>query len=173
MGKDLKQGTRVVRAARSLPEGEGIPVAPPLVQSVAFDYHSAARQDEVFGSERAGYVYGRYGSPTTAALESALAELEGTEGAVSFVSGMAAIHAYVTGCALPRGGRVVAQEDVYGQVRALFERLRTEQAADVTFVDPTDHAAVTSALDAAPARVLYVEAIANPLLRVADVKALA
>jgi cystathionine beta-lyase/cystathionine gamma-synthase len=173
MGRSERLATRVVRAARALPAGAGAPVVPPLVHSVAFDYASAAEQDEVFANERAGYVYGRYGTPTTAALEAALAELEGTEGAVGFVSGMAAIHAYVTGCALPRAGRVVAQEDVYGQVRALFERLRTEQSADVTFVDPTDHAAVTAALDAAPARVLYVEAIANPLLRVADLAALA
>ncbi|MGH2377114.1 MAG: trans-sulfuration enzyme family protein [Candidatus Limnocylindria bacterium] len=173
MGRPERMATRVVRTARVLPPGAGTPVVPPLVQSVAFDYRSAAEQDAVFGSEQGGYVYGRYGTPTTAALEAALAELEGTEGAVCFVSGMAAVHAYLTGCALPGGGRVVAQEDVYGQVRALLERLRTEQGGDVVFVDPTDHAAAASALDAAPARVLYVEAIANPLLRVADIAALA
>lgn len=173
MGRSRRLATRVVQAARALPPGAGAPVVPPLVHSVAFSYSSAAEQDAVFANERAGYVYGRYGTPTTAALETALAELEGTEGAVSFVSGMAAVHAYVTGCALPNGGRVVAQEDVYGQVRALFERLRAEQGADVAFVDPTDHAAVAAALDAAPTRVLYVEAIANPLLRVTDIAALA
>ena len=81
MGKEVRIGTRVVRSARALPAGEGIPVAPPLVQSVAFDYRSAAAQDEVFASDRAGYVYGRYGTPTTAALETALAELEGTTAA--------------------------------------------------------------------------------------------
>lgn len=173
MGRSRGLGTRAVRAARSLPEGAGQPVVPPLVPSVAFHHASAAEMDAVFANERPGYVYGRYGTPTTAALETALAELEGTEAAVCFVSGMSAIHAYVTGCALAGGGRVVAQEDVYGQVRALFERLRKEQCADVTFVDPTDHAAVARALEASPARVLYVEAIANPLLRVADLAALA
>src|SRR5207244_13046434 len=65
--KEVRIGTRVVRSARALPAGEGIPVAPPLVQSVAFDYRSAAAQDEVFASDRAGFVYGRYGTPTTAA----------------------------------------------------------------------------------------------------------
>jgi cystathionine beta-lyase/cystathionine gamma-synthase len=173
MGKDLKQGTRVVRAARSLPEGEGIPVAPPLVQSVAFDYHSAARQDEVFGSERAGYVYGRYGTPTTAALEIALAELEGTVAAVCFASGMAAIAAFADACAVANGGRIVAQEDIYGQVRALFERWIRERGAKIDFVDATDLAAVDRAMRSGPAALLYVEAIANPLLRVTDVAALA
>jgi len=172
-GKDLKQGTRVVRAARALPAGEGQPVAPPLVQSVAFDYRSAAKQDEVFGNERAGYVYGRYGSPTTAALENALAELEGTPAAVCFTSGMAAIAAFVDACAVASGGRVVAQEDIYGQVRALFERWTREHGAKIDFVDATDLGAVERALAAAPATLLYVEAIANPLLRVTDIAALA
>ncbi len=173
MGRAERLGTRVVRAARSLPAGAGDPVVPPLVQSVAFDHPSTSLQDAVFANERPGYVYGRYGTPTTAALESALAEIEGTEGAVCFASGMAAIHAYVTGCGLSSGGRIVAQEDVYGQVRAMLERLRREQSADVVFVDPTDARAVSAALEAAPTRVLYVESISNPLLRVTDVAALA
>ena len=148
-------------------------MAPPLVQSVAFDYRSAAAQDEVFASDRAGYVYGRYGTPTTAALELALAELEGTAAATCFVSGMAAIAAFVDACAVATGGRVVAQEDIYGQVRALFERWIRERGAKIDFVDATDLAAVERALKSAPATLLYVEAMANPLLRITDIGALA
>lgn len=172
MRRAERLGTRIVRTGRSVPEGAGAPVVPPLVQSVAFDHPSASEQDEVFANERPGYVYGRYGTPTTAALEGALAEIEGAEGAVCFASGMAAIHAYLTGCALRDGGSLVAQEDCYGQVRALLERLRREQGASVAFVDPTDTDAVRAALDAGPTSVLYVESISNPLLRVTDVAAL-
>jgi cystathionine gamma-synthase len=171
--RELGAGTRVVRAARSLPPGEGQPVVPPLVQSVAFDYGSASEQDAVFGGERPGYVYGRYGTPTTAALERALAELDGVEAVTCFVTGMAAIAAAVDACATARGGRVVAQEDCYGQVRALFERWMRERSADIVFVDTTDHRAVEAALRAEPTTLLYAEAIANPLLRVNDVAALA
>jgi cystathionine gamma-synthase/methionine-gamma-lyase len=166
-------GTRVARAARRLPSGAGDPVVPPLVQSVAFDYRSASEQDEVFGNERAGYVYGRYGTPTTAALEDAMAEIEGTDAAVCFVSGMSAIHAVVTACALAQERAVVAQEDCYGQVRALLERLAREERAVVRFVDPTDADAVQKALAETEPALLLVEAIANPLLRVSDVAALA
>jgi len=173
MGKDLRLGTRVVRSARALPAGEGEPVAPPLVQSVAFDYRSAAKQDEVFGSERSGYVYGRYGTPTTAALELALAELEGTAATVCFASGMAAIAAFADACAVATGGRIVAQEDIYGQVRALFERWVRERGAKIDFVDATDLAAVDRTMRSGPATLLYVESIANPLLRVTDIAALA
>ena len=96
MTAERRLATRLVRSARVLPRGAGAPVVPALVQSVAFDYSSAAEQDAVFGNERPGYVYGRYGTPTTAALEEALADLDGTEAAVCFVSGMSAIHALVT-----------------------------------------------------------------------------
>ncbi len=173
MTRAERLGTRIVRAGRSLPAGAGEPVVPPLVQSVAFDHPSASGQDEVFANERPGYVYGRYGTPTTAALEATLASVEGVDAAVCFASGMAAIHAYLTGCGLRDGGRVLAQEDVYGQVRALLERMRREHGASVVFVDPTDHSAVERALDAEPTSVLYVESISNPLLRVTDVRALA
>jgi cystathionine gamma-synthase/methionine-gamma-lyase len=140
---------------------------------VAFDYRSAAGQDGVFGGDRSGYVYGRYGTPTTAALEAALADLEGTDAAICFTSGMAAIAAFVDACAISTGGRVVAQEDTYGQTRALFERWVRERGAKIAFVDATDVAAVDRALSEAPTTLVYVEAIANPLLRLTDIGALA
>ena len=173
MAKELRPGTRVVRSARVLPQGEGVPVVPPLVQSVAFDYGSAARQDEVFGGDATGYVYGRYGSPTTAALETMLSDLEGAHGTVCFSTGMAAIATYVDACVLASRGRIVAQEDTYGGTRSLFERWIRERGATVAFVDVTDEDAVEVALAAAPTALLYIEAIANPLLRIADIGRLA
>lgn len=171
--RKLRPGTQVVRMARMLPPGDGTPVAPPLVQSVAFDYRSAARQDEVFAGDAAGYVYGRYGTPTTAALEQALAALDGAEAAVCFTSGMAAIAAFADACAVAGGGRIVAQQDIYGQVRALFERWTREHGARIAFVDATDLATVERELASAPTALLYVEAMANPLLGITDIGGLA
>ncbi len=131
-----------------------------------------AEQDRVFANERPGYVYGRYGTPTTAALERALAELDGADDAVCFVSGMAAIGALFAVVHADRG-RIVAQEDTYGATRAMLERSRLERGADVAFVDPTDSRAVERALAERKTAMLYVEAISNPLLRVVDVASLA
>ena len=172
MSEEVRIGTRVVRAARVLPSGAGTPLVPPLVQSVAFDYGSMAEQDAIFANEKPGWVYGRYGTPTTAALEGALADLDGVEEAVCFVSGMAAIAA-LFGVVIAEGGRIVAQEDTYGATRAMLERFAVERKADVAFVDPTDLDAVHGALTARKTALLYVEAISNPLLRVTDVSALA
>ena len=161
-----------MRTARVLPSGAGTPLVPPLVQSVAFDYGSMDEQDAIFANEKPGWVYGRYGTPTTGALEAGLAELDEVEDAVCFVSGMAAIAA-LFGTTVAEGGRIVAQEDTYGATRAMLERLVVERKAEVTFVDPTDLAAVGRALDAKRTALVYVESISNPLLRVADVSALA
>jgi cystathionine gamma-synthase/methionine-gamma-lyase len=161
-----------VRTARVLPSGAGTPLVPPLVQSVAFDYGSMAEQDAIFANERPGWVYGRYGTPTTAALESALASLDEVEDVSCFVTGMAAI-ATLFGIVIADGGRIVAQEDTYGATRAMLQRFVVERKADVAFVDPTDLAAVGRALAERKTALLYVEAISNPLLRVADVAALA
>lgn len=140
---------------------------PPLVQSVAFEHASMREQDAVFALERPGYVYGRYGTPTTAALEKLLADLDGLPRATCFASGMSAIHALVTACR----GRLVVQEDCYGGTRALIDRMRAEDGRDVVFVDATDAAAVGDA--ARPGALVLLEAISNPLLRVTDVAACA
>lgn len=161
-----------MRTARVLPSGAGTPLVPPLVQSVAFDYGSMAEQDAIFANEKPGWVYGRYGTPTTGALEAALADLDDADEAVCFVSGMAAI-ATLFGVVAAQKGRIVAQEDTYGATRALLQRFAVEGGADVAFIDPTDLAAVDAALGARPTALLYVEAISNPLLRVTDVAALA
>jgi len=63
--------------------------------------------------------------------------------------------------------------DIYGQVRALFERWIRERGAKIVFVDATDHRTVETALREAPTTLLYVEAMANPLLRITDIAALA
>jgi len=162
----------VVQAARVLPPGAGTPLVPPLVQSVAFDYGSMAEQDAIFANERPGWVYGRYGTPTTAALEGALASLDEVEDAACFVSGMAAI-ATLFGVIVADGGRIVAQEDTYGATRAMLQRFAIERRADVAFVDPTDLAAVDRALAERTTALLFVESISNPLLRVTDVAELA
>lgn len=160
-------GTRLVRGGRALPPGDGAPIVPPLVQSVAFDYASMAAQDAVFGLDRAGYVYGRYGTPTTAALEELLADLDGLPRATCFASGMSAVHALVTACR----GPLVVQEDCYGGTRALIERMRVEDGRDVVFVDATDVGSIRAA--ARPGALVLLETISNPLLRVTDVAACA
>jgi cystathionine beta-lyase/cystathionine gamma-synthase len=145
----------------------GAPLGPPL-QPASVYYSHGEPGSEPFGP---GPGYGRQGNPGWAHLEAALAALEGPGAtAVTFASGQAASTALMLALA---GGRksIVFPSDGYYNTRALAARLRPHGAAAVA-VDLLDHDAVTAALADGPA-VLWAETPTNPLLRVADLAALA
>lgn len=127
-------------------EGRFMPVVTPIYHSVGYTYDDTADLDAVFAGTSANPVYTRYGNPTVAALETALAALEGGEAALAYGSGMAAIHAALLAAGARAGTTVVAAHDVYGATYALLARLLSTQGVSVRFVDAADHAAVTDAL---------------------------
>jgi cystathionine beta-lyase/cystathionine gamma-synthase len=165
--------TRAVHAGERAPRPDYVPVVTPIHPTVGFVYDSIDDLDGIFATTRDGYVYPRYGSPTVTAFEQAVAELEGGEAAFAFASGMAAIHVALLAAGVKSGMSVVAALDVYGATFALLGRLLAELGAQAQFVDVTDLVAVEAALaDTRPAALL-AEIISNPLIKVADVPALA
>lgn len=118
------------------------------------------------------YLYGRHFNPTVYQLGRQLAALEGTEAAYCTASGMAAISAALMQLC-DTGDHIVASNTVYGGSYALMHDFLPAKAGVTTsFVDVTDLAAVEAAITDAT-RVIYVESMANPTLRVADIAALA
>jgi cystathionine beta-lyase/cystathionine gamma-synthase len=115
--------------------------------------------------------YTRRGNPTIAAAARQVAALEGTQGALLFGSGMAAINAVLT-TLVPPGGRVVAARDLYGDTGTLMRRDLPDSGRTATFVAVDDLPGWERALEGG-ADVLYVETLSNPMLRVADLPALA
>jgi len=173
---DLKNqafATRAVHAGERGPHPDYTPVVGPIHPTVGYVYDSMDDLDAIFATTREGYVYPRYGSPTLAAFESAMAELEGGEAAHAFASGMAAIHAALLAAGVRSGTTVVAAPDLYGATYTLLNRLLAELGATVRFVDVTDLGAVEAALAETRPVALVAETISNPLLKVADLPALA
>ncbi len=111
--------------------------------------------------------YARAGNPTWTAFEEALGSLEGGD-ALVFASGMAAVSAAIS--LVPHGGAVVVPHHAYSGTTALLEQLAATGAVHVRRVDPTDQAAVQSALDGAA--MLWLESPTNPMLEVSDLRAL-
>jgi cystathionine gamma-synthase/methionine-gamma-lyase len=165
--------TQAVHAGERGPRPDFTPVVTPIYNSVGYLYESMDQLDAVFAAEREGYVYPRYGTPTNVALERAVATLEGGEAALSFASGMAAIHAALLATGLEAGQAVVAAQDVYGASYALLANLFTSLGVRVRFVDIADLASVDKAIVEEKPRAVFCEIISNPLLKVADVPALA
>lgn len=164
--------TRAVHAGERAPRPDYTPVTTPIHPSVGFVYDSMDDLDAIFATTREGYVYPRYGSPTVAAFESAVAELEGGEAAHAFASGMGAMHAALLAAGVRAGTGVVAALDLYGATYTLLNRLFMELEVVARFVDVTDLAAVEAALAEICPAALVVETISNPLLKVADLPAL-
>ena len=164
--------SRAVHAGERPARPDFTPTTTPIYPSSSFFYDDTADLDGVFGHEREGYVYTRYGNPTTRALEVAVADLEGTEDAVAYASGMAAVYgALLHG--VSAGAKVVAARDVYGATYAIFNRLLTNAGVQTTFVDILDLDAVARTVAEQRPRLLFCETISNPLMRVADLTALA
>lgn len=147
------------------------PLTPPIYQTSVFVFDDLERVEAVWEGKEPGFVYGRYGTPNHAMLETILAELEGGEAAVACASGMGAITALVLGL-FSRGDHLVAARDLYGSTTALFGDEVRRLGIEVTFVDAADPRQVFAALTPR-SRAVFVEALSNPLLRLADIEALA
>lgn len=165
--------TRAVHAGERVPPADFRPVATPIWNTVGYLYESMDDLDAVFDHRKAGQIYLRYSNPTVEAFENAVANLEGAEAAQAYGSGMAAIHAALLGAGVKAGTSVVAALDVYGATFTLLKDLLTGMGVTVRMVDVTDHDEVDLSLRETGAIVLYVESISNPLLKVADIPALA
>lgn len=161
--------TRAIHSARMPPVDQETPSVP-IYQTATFRFEDSEAYAETISFRRPGYTYTRgYGNPTLLAFETLMADLEGTEAAFSFASGMAAIHTVITALAMA-GDRVVASPELYGGAYSMFHKVLPRYGIDVTFVDPHDPDAVAEALPGAS--LFYVETIANPNVTVADLQAL-
>ncbi len=170
--RDTAFATRAVHAGEQGPRADFTPVVAPIHPTVGFLYDSIDDLDAIFATTREGFVYPRYGSPTVAAFETAMANLEAGEAAHAFSTGMAAIHAALLAAGVRAGTAVVAALDVYGATYTLLSRLLTELGATTRFVDVTDLAAVEAALDVTRPIAVVAETISNPLVKVADIPSL-
>ena len=164
--------TRAVHAGERLPAPDYTPTTTPIHPAVTYLYDEMQDLDAVFSRAKDGYVYRRYGNPTTRALEVALANLEGGDAALTYASGMAAMHAALLAAGLKAGAHVVAARDCYGATYSLLDRLFNDQGVITHFVDITDRDAVATALQSHAPTVLVCETISNPLLKLADIPGL-
>jgi cystathionine gamma-synthase/methionine-gamma-lyase len=164
--------SRAVHAGERAPRPDFTPTATPIYPATAFVYDETDTLDAVFGNERPGYVYTRYANPTTTALETAIASLEGTDDAVAFASGMGAVYAAIL-LDVKAGDRIVAAPDVYGATYAIFCRLLPTLGVETVFTDLLDLNALEETLQRTKPALVYAESISNPLLRVADLREVA
>jgi len=149
------------------PRSATSPLVPPIVSSAVFVARDADHMNGVYEGREQGFTYGREGSPNAELLAAKIASLEGAECGLITSSGMSAVAAILLGL-LKAGDHVVAGNQLYGRTLRLItqELPRLGFATDV--VDATDVAAVERAIRP-ETRLLLVEVVSNPLLRVPDI----
>ena len=164
--------TRAVHSGERPVRPEFTPTVTPIYPSVSYLADDPETLDAVFAGDQPGFVYTRHGNPTTRALEIAVAALEETEDAVAFGSGMAALLAALLN-EVQAGDCIVASRDLYGATQALLGNVLGTLGVRTTFVDILDLEAVERTLAEIRPRALLFETISNPLVRVANIPALA
>ena len=163
--------TRAIRAASRAPDVPQPPVNVPIYQTSTFEVADAVELAELLEFVRPGHSYSRYSNPTHAALEAALAELEGAEAGLVTASGMAAIHAVVLSL-LRSGDELIVPRAVYGGMVGLIGAILDRSGIGHQMVDTTDPAQVEGAINDRT-RLLWLETISNPTTAVADIETLA
>ena len=131
-------------------------------------YQTSTYVQQAVGKHK-GFEYSRTDNPTRHALETCLAALEGTDHAMAFGSGMAAIATLAM--TLKSGQKVVLPDDVYGGTYRLFAKVLIDLGIDFVSVDMTDIEQVRSVATPEVALIL-AETPTNPLLKILDLEAL-
>lgn len=142
----------------------------PIYQCATFYLNETAYKAIEEGRGRDEMIYSRYGNPSQWSVQEKLSSLENAESSIVFASGMAAISSTLLAM-LDKGSHVVSSRDIYGGTyNFLYEDLYRYGMA-VTFTSPTDIVAIEAAIQE-NTKVLYFEALTNPLLKLTPIKEL-
>ncbi len=174
MAQDEDQGdwgpaTRAVRGGLNRSAHGEISEALYLTQS--YVYGSAEQADARFAGTDPGFIYSRYGSPTTQAFEERLALIEGAQFCRATASGMAAVHVALMGL-VRAGDHIVSGRALFGSCRWILREWAPRFGVEVTMVDATDLNAWEAAVRP-NTKAFFIESPANPLLEIADIAGVA
>jgi cystathionine gamma-lyase len=149
----------------------GSQIADPLTGAVMPPIYTTSTFKQDSPGVHKGLDYGRSHNPTRWAFERCVADLEEGQAGFAFASGCNATATVLE--VLDSGSHIVAGDDLYGGTYRLFERVRRKSAGlDFTYVDPTNLSAIESAIRP-NTRMIWVETPSNPLLKLADLEAIA
>ncbi|MCL6493269.1 MAG: aminotransferase class I/II-fold pyridoxal phosphate-dependent enzyme [Ignavibacterium sp.] len=152
--------------------GEYGDVNPSITDSSTYTFLNPKTMKELFEHEIEGcFLYSRHWNPTNKYLAEALAKLEDTEAAIVTSSGMGAISCTMLQLC-SSGDEIVSSRTIYGGTYAFFKNFLPRFGINTKFVNTQDLDAVKNALTK-NTKVIYCEAISNPLLEVADIPKLA
>jgi cystathionine gamma-synthase len=155
----------------AFPTSVTAPLVSPLCPSAVYRASDATQMDHVYQGVESGFTYAREGNPNAEVLAAKIRDLEGAAACVITGSGMSAASAVVLAL-LRAGDHLVAGNQLYGRTHRMVSRELDRLGVASTLVDACNAAAV-QAVVRPNTRMILVEVVSNPLLRVVDIEALA
>jgi cystathionine beta-lyase/cystathionine gamma-synthase len=167
IGRDQQPETRAVTAGRD----ETGSLAPALWASSTWDTTDVDGTNAAAKMQHTAGFYSRYANPTVQSFEQAIAELEGTEAALAFGSGMGAIASTIFALC-STGDHIVAQRNCYGGTLAFLDGPCKRMGIDVTYVDGRNASEFAAAVKPGKTMLVMAETPTNPHLDIVDLAAL-
>ena len=158
-----KPDTRAITAGRGI-NSSLAPVLWPSTVWESADLDDATRRA---GGRRSADFYARFANPTVSQFEQTIADLEGTEAALAFGSGMGALSSLILALCGP-GSHVVAQNNIYGATTAFLQGPCARFGIETTFVDPTVPGSFATAVIPGRTMLVIAETPSNPRLSLAN-----
>lgn len=164
---DYKIETLAVHAGQ-VPDSSTLSRAVPVYRTTAYNFKSSKHAADLFALKESGNIYSRIMNPTNDILEKRLCALEGGAGALALSSGTAAIAFSILNI-LKAGDELVSARSLYGGTYTLFDAILPQYSITARFTDVNDFSAVEKSINE-HTRALYIEAVGNPSLDVADIE---
>ena len=162
--------SKAVHGAPGKPDVHGT-LRAPIYDNVTFEHPSADEMQQAFQGQRAAHSYTRISNPTIEDYEQRVRLISDALGVIAVSSGMAAISNVILALA-ESGTNIVTTRFLFGNSYSLFMNTLQPWGLDVRFVDFFNPVSVNDAIDE-NTRAVFLEAITNPQLQVADIKAIA
>ena len=158
------------RFVQSTGKKEGA-VSPTITGSASFAYGDSETAEGIFNGSVKKPLYSRMGNPTSAQLEGILADMDGGVGAVATSSGMAAT-TLATMSLLKSGDEIISIGGLFGGTYSYFSETLSRFGITTSFFDVDELDAVQAAVNE-KTKIIFLESVGNPNMRLPDIKAVA
>jgi len=154
--------------AGQIPDPATLARAVPVYRTTAYSFRNSQHGADLFALKEPGNIYARLMNPTNDVLEKRLAALDGGAAALTLSSGTAAIYFAIANLA-KQGDEIVSANNLYGGTFTQFDAILPQQGITVRFTGINDFPAVNAAINDRT-RAIFIEAVGNPGLDVADIE---
>ncbi len=146
-------------------------ISPVITASAAFGYGDAQTAEGIFNGSVKKPLYSRMGNPTTAKLESIMAEMDNGIGAIATSSGMGAT-SLVAMSLLSSGDEIISIGGLFGGTYSFFNETLNRFGISTTFFDVDEFENIQNAITQ-NTKIIFLESVGNPNMRLPDIKRVA